>query len=212
MGLMTFAELQNDIAENLAGKNLNPARLKRFVNNGIQDLCTRMQFDELFVTEPFFVQDGVTTYPVPTDLLGIHAILINGTLLRKMERQWSEKDVTPAQPSYYKRREAEIIVWAEPDQFYEGYIEYYKVPPQLTEGTDVTLIPKYWDQAIVFLGTYHGWLSLGELDTAETWKNAFARYQNKRLTDEDISADIQHEGLNVAWEYSHLVDNPPHVS
>ena len=211
MGLLTFTQLQQEISGNLAGKNLDPTRLKRFVNYAIQDLASREQFDELFLTEPFNVFDGVTSYPVPSDLLGIHAIVLDGTPLKKMERQWSEKDIEPAQPTYYKRREDQIIVWREPDVDYTGYIEYYKVPALLTTGASVTLFPAYWDQAIVFLGTHHGWLSLGEDEKATLWENKFSRYVSRRLKDEDISADIQKEGLNVAWRFSDLVDNPPHV-
>jgi len=213
MGLLTFAQFQDEISENLAAKKPSPVRLKRFVNYAVQDLASRKQFDELFLTVPFNVFPNVTSYPIPADLLGIHAIVVDGTPLRLMERQWSEKDIEAEQPRYYKRREQQIIVFPKPDVVYSGgYIEYYKVPDQLVVVGDKSPFPSYWDQALVFLGTSHGWSALGEDDKATFWENKFSRFADRRMTDEDISADIQKEGLNVAWSYDDLVDNPPHVS
>ena len=212
MGLLTLPQFRDEIASNLGGHNLEPTRLTRFVNYAIQDLATRRTFDELLVRIPFFVFDGVTSYTIPDDLLGIHEIVVKDVPLRRMERQFNQVDVTPAQPSHYKRREDRIIIWREPDiDYVDGYLEYYKFPAIISTATSVSPFPGYWDQGLVFLGTHHGWLALGEAEKAVLWDNKFSRFEDGRLSEEDISADVQQEGLNVAWDFQDLVNNPPHL-
>ncbi len=52
---------------------------------------------------------------------------------------------------------------------------------------------------------------LGESEKAVLWDNKFSRFEDGRLSEEDISADVQQEGLNVAWDFQDLVNNPPHL-
>jgi len=212
MGLYTLEELTSELSLNLGGRSPGPDRLNLWVNLAIQNLASHIYFEELKTKKPFNVFEGITKYPAPTDLLGIRYIELNGVKLKKMERQWSEEDVTATAPTYFERRGTDIIIWPEPDDYYEGYIEYIKTPAKLTTSTDKSPFPSFWDLGIIMLATHQGHLALGEQDEADRWLIRFSGYKNSRVADKEVSRDVPRGGVNVAWEWADIgSENPPHL-
>ena len=220
MGYMTLAEISDEVSLNIGGKAPAPERLTRWINWGYINLATysRMRFPEIETSEPFNVFDGVNTYPVPTDppFLGLIKIELRDTstdpdtshkTLQKMKREFFEL-ADEAQPTHYKRRGTDFIVWPTPDQLYEGYIVYMFTPTALSNATDVTIFDASWDVAIVMLGTHHALLSLGRSEEADKWLGRFLGYASSRLKAIDIEADMPKGGLNVAWEREDIQDVP----
>ena len=219
MGLWTLDDLRTEVSltiTKVTGKVPDPARLDTWINFGYLNLASYVEFDELIVQEPFNVHEGVTVYPVPSDLLGVRIIETHDQTtdpyssyikLQKMKRPFSPSSVQ-AQPTHYKRGEDEFQVWREPDQSYYGYIEYVKVPTKLVAATDVTVVPAIWDVGLMMLGVHHGLLGLGSMEHANDWLGKFLGYKASRITEMDVSADVPQGGLNVAWDRDDISSNP----
>ena len=220
MGYMTLEEMREEVSLNLGGKAPAPVRLTRWINWGYINLATysRMRFPELETSEPFNVFDGVNTYPVPTSppFLGLIKIELRDTstdpdtshtTLQYMKREFHEL-ADEAQPTHYKRRGTNFVIWPTPDQLYEGYIVYMFTPTVLSDPTDVTIFDASWDVGIVMLGTHHALLSLGQGEEANAWLGRFLGYASSRLKANDIEADAPKGGVNVAWTRDEIQDVP----
>jgi hypothetical protein len=209
---MTFDRMQSEVSLNLAGKAPAPDRLKLWVNYAIQDLATEHQFDELRLTESFPILDGVTEYGEPEGMLGVVDIKVNGKSLRRARRLYTVAE-NPGQPLYYLRKDGVIVVWPEPDQGYsdDSYIEYMKIPNELTEPGEKSPFPAHWDVTIIQRATYHAMLAIGDVAVADQWLVRSRQQEDRKLTEIDVSADVPHEGLRVAWDWDDLVDSPPHI-
>jgi len=211
MGYLTLEELTSELSMNLGGKAPAPERLKLWVNFGLQNLASYILFDELRVSTDLTILDGIVSYDAPTDLLGIVTIEIDGKKMTKSRRLPSYEDVDPRQPTLYIRRENNLIFWPEPDVDYDGLIEYVKVPARLVAVGDKSPLSANWDNGIIMLATHHGFLSLGDQDVADRWLGRFLGYASSRKKEEDISADVPHGGINVAWDWDDVTETPPHL-
>lgn len=219
MGYLTLEDMTEEISLNLGGVTPAPNRLKRWFNFGYINLATFVKFPDLEARVPFFVFQGVTSYPRPANFLGVIKIETwdattspntKHKTLMKMKREFHEAG-TQSQPTHYKLRGDKVIVFPEPDQTYEGYLSYYFILPRLTLAADVTILDASWDVALVMLGTHHALLSLDKQEEASSWLGRFLGYASSRIKELDISADVPQGGLNVAWERDEIPDTPPDI-
>lgn len=217
MGYLTLENFMEDISMNLGGKTPGPTRLKRWFNYAYLNLASYQRFDELETTGSLTIVQGTTSYAKPTDFLGLIKIEIKDATtdpatryvtLQKMKREFHEL-TDQAQPTHYKLRETNIIVWPEPDQTYTGYISYVFTPVRLAAASDVTIFAASWDVALVMLGTHHALLSLNRQEEADRWLGRFLGYVASRVKEIDVSADMPKGGLNVAWTREDISDLPP---
>ncbi|MBU2249153.1 MAG: hypothetical protein KKD77_20570, partial [Gammaproteobacteria bacterium] len=81
----------------------------------------------------------------------------------------------------------------------------------LESASEVSPFAAHWDLIIVQRATYHGLFALGKVQEADVWLIRSRQIQDRKLKEEDISKEVPHEGLRVAWSFDDLVDNPPHV-
>ena len=214
MGLMTFAEMKNEVSLNLGGIS-DSTRLGLWVNWGYLNLGSYKTFEELTVVATMDMVDEKVNYTDPTDLLGILTIRIwdetTTPYSRYVTLQKSKRKFVPqsedAQPTHYKREDGEVIVWPQPDQAYGGEIEYVKVPAVLT-GVGTSIFNNTWDQAIVLLATHNGLVALDKQEQADRWLGRALGYISSRLTFKDVEADAPKGGVNIAWERSDISADP----
>jgi hypothetical protein len=212
MGYMTLEEMTVELSLNLGGKAPAPDRLKLWVNFGLLNLASYILFDEFRVSTSIAILDGVTSYSYPEDMLGVVTLEIDGKRLLKARRLPSYEDLDPSQPTFYLKRGDSLVLWPEPDTAYTLDLEYIKTPARLVAPGDKSPLPANWDNGIIMLATHHGFLSLGDNDVADRWLGRFLGYASSRKKEEDISADVPHGGLEVAWEWADVNADPARIS
>ena len=213
MGFMTLEEMSAEVSLNMAGRTIAPGRLTLWMNFALYNLASYVVLDDLRETVDVVITEGETNYNMPAgiDMLGILDFEINGRKMAKMKRQYSEENVSAAPPTHFLRRKEQYVIWPEPDDDYVGTIEYIKCPDRFTVSTQTTTFSPNWDVALIMLATHHAHLSLGNLEDATSWLGRFLGYAGSRIKEEDISADIQKGGLNVAWSREDIVSTPDDV-
>ena len=213
MGLLTLEEMCEEVNLNVSAKSSGHERLARWIHFGYINVCSYIKppLDELRTQVAFPITEGDSSYPAPTDLLGVINVRVGDSKLYKLKRPYTTDDF-PGAPHSYLLRGPDIIIWPEPDDDYaDGVLEYLRVPPRLTLPTSVTIIGAMWDVGIIMLATHHGLLSTGRSEEADKWLGRFLGYAGSRIKESDVSADAPRFGINVAWTPEDIIDDNPAV-
>lgn len=219
MGFMSAGDMMEEIASNLGGGINDNTRLLRMVNWAILNLASYVILPELEKKDSTLtITTDDTDFTKPTDLLGVIRITLwDDTLdtivyktLRKMKKEFYPATAT-GQPTHYKIRGTDIIIWPKSDGDYVGEIEYVKIPAIITSPATIPEFDAYWDVGLVMLGTHYGLLSLRQHDEADRWLGRFLGYAASRKLEHDVSADAPQGGIEVVWDYDEVIEIPSRI-
>lgn len=214
MGYMTFEDFKAEVSLNLGDVMPAPPRLALWVNFAYYQILLneKNKFEELTKKSTFTTVIDTQTITYPTDAIGIRTIELHGIKLRKMDREYTSEELEEGgQPTHYMRRNSGIILWPIPDDEYDGTIEYVYIPTRMSASTDLSILPAPWDLVIVQMATYRALTALGKHSEAVAWRADMSQTVESILSERKVSQSAIREGLQVAWSFDDLVDNPPHL-
>jgi hypothetical protein len=196
MGEYTFSEFKDylqlrlgerDDIESKGGVNF----LEVWVNAAYRKLAARnyffggikmsFEFPELYTSTSSNTTDGIEYVSTPSDCLYVTEIY-DSTNDRKLDRiDWksyigyTDRSDTSAEgePTHWIRRGSNIYLHPTPDDTYSMTIHYQKIPAELSDASDTTVLGDEWDTPILELACYTAHIALGEYDKADRAKAEF---------------------------------------
>ncbi|MEE9510437.1 MAG: hypothetical protein V3V81_08085 [Candidatus Bathyarchaeia archaeon] len=161
---------------------VNMAYRQMTTRNRFWGLRKNFYFPELEVVDTSLTTtDGTATLTTPTDTLVIRHCFdeTNNRYIEPItwERylRYEDRDDTSAEgePDEWVRSETKIYLHPTPDTTGDSiYVYYRKIPAELTT-TGKTVIDAAWDEPIIHLAAYKGFMYLGEYDKALKHKEEF---------------------------------------
>jgi hypothetical protein len=184
MGQRTDLESVN--SDNLYGIWTNLAYRQLTTRNRFWGLKKSFYFPQLETRATKTTTDGTAYVAAPDDVLHIRSVYDNtntrklhkiswNTYMNYTDREDTDKEGEPSE--WVRQADSsgtdQIYLYPTPDTSSENiYVYYRKVPAELT-GTSTTVIGSEWDDAIIELATYKGYLWLQEYDKAKVCKEEF---------------------------------------
>lgn len=215
MGALQLSEFRDQLEVTFGERGLSSTILNQWVNFGYLELVTGLDFEILDNEFTFNTAVGDRDYTGPTDPLVIK-FLRNETQDETLT--WVPKEeffrlpsATNGTPKRWTRHLDEIFVYPKPTAIESMLAVYKDEPTELSNDTDVTVIPATWDQAIINLSTSHGYMVVGEENRAVVWYQKAVNYINSRMSEDNLSRGTA--GLFRAFNLgeSDGVLNPPTV-
>lgn len=179
MGVLTVAEMENEIRGNLGGRTDLDSRLHKFLNFAQDQLARFHQFDELetVVETNFIVGNGRLALPSkPLDIRSFR--LMDGSQSRKLvyytPRQFDKVLPDPdwhttGRPSIYTSYGHVVEVWRVPDNTYQCKLRYKAYPTAFTASSTQVSDFESMDDILIALATSWAFRSLGEAEKASYW-------------------------------------------
>lgn len=192
MGVLTLLQIRTEVDSSMGNKtNVLDPRLDTWINLAYNEIASAIDFVELDDEFDIVTVVGTSEYAGPTNPLAVN-------LLRDENNErlltWIPKNEyfrlnrsTNGTVMRWTRRGSQILVWPPPDAIVTLRAQYKRTPPSLATDGDVTILPSFIDNALIFLGTAYGLLATGEDRRAITWVNRAAQYLGTRITDQDFS-------------------------
>lgn len=149
------------------------ANLTTWINDALKDIARKTESIQSYNTSVSAVV-GTNKYSFPTDLIRVHRIefvptgsTITYTLEPKtqdeMDRVWGGFQSSSGYPQYYmiwgypggsSTMEHKFQVYPVPSATGTFNLYYYRIPTDLTSGSDVAQIPNGWDDLVVYYVCY----------------------------------------------------------
>lgn len=192
MGVLTLLQIRTEVDSSMGNKTstLDP-RLTTWINLAYNEIASGIDFVELDGEFDITTVVGTFEYAGPTNPLAVN-LLRDETNERLLA--WIPKNeyfrLNRSQNGAvlrWTRRGANILVWPPPIAVVTLRAQYKITPTPLAADGDVTVLPPFIDNALIFLGTAYGLLATGEDARAIVWVNRAAQYLGTRLTDQDFS-------------------------
>lgn len=195
MGNMNFGEMEDELSLHFGGRTdlESPTNwYQKWINKAYINLTTRSSFfgnpmrffwPTLETSTPRTTSDGTAYVELPEDILIIRRVY-NDTDDNKLNHisaneyyKKTDKADTNAEgtPTMYSRIGNYIYLYPTPDDSATVLTIYYRrIPEELSDSADVTVLGAEWDSLIVDLAKIYGHYDLQEYDLAkelkEHWK------------------------------------------
>ena len=160
----TYLEIQNNVLD-ILGKSdsITRNRVKRWINLGQSDFVLREIWPFREVTGTLNTSGGTQEYSLSSnfpdiDEQNIISVAIQGTNFSKLT-YWPFNQLRADQPDFdfegsglptrYYFRAGNIGFWVVPDAAYAVAIDYYKLPTELDNDSDTSIIPINYREALV---------------------------------------------------------------
>jgi hypothetical protein len=192
MGLLTLLQIRTEVDSSMGNRTgvLDP-RLTVWINLAYNEIASGIDFKELDGEFPFPTVIGQAGYAGPTNPLVIQMVrneVTHNLLTWVPETEYFRLDRSAnGVPRRWTRRGVQIRLWPPPSAI-QNHIAYYKVTPTpLAADGDVTILPPYIDNALIFLSVAYGFLAVEEGAKAIVWLNRAITYLSSRITNQDFS-------------------------
>lgn len=192
MGILTLAQIRTEVDSSMGNPtDVTDSRLDTWINLAYIDVATGIDFDELDQEFPIATAASDFDYAGPTNSLIVQLVRddTSENLLIYVPKQefYRLSRATEGTPRKWTRRGSEILVNPTPGGVFNLTALYKRSPPALVADGDVTILPSYVDNALIFLGVAYGFLATGEEQRAITWLNRAVAFLSSRLTQQDFS-------------------------
>lgn len=153
---MKLSDMLSEMADH-GFTDTTPARLKAFINDAYQDICSREGWPFLRAAKDVALTAGDDTVPTTTDIREVRSFVINSEYLTLTPIEDDELDKvyagslsqTGLPQYYYFEGDTTIKVYPTPDSDYTGTIRYVRIPPDLSADADTPIIPERHHRTIV---------------------------------------------------------------
>lgn len=192
MGVLTLLQIRTEVDSSMGNKtSVLDSRLDTWVNLAYNEIASGIDFEELSDDFDIPTVIGTHEYTGPANPLAVQLVRdeTNERLLTwvpKNEYFRLNRSQTGA-VLRWTRRGDNILVYPTPDAVVTLRALFKITPPALALDTDVTVLPPYIDNALIFLAVAYGLLATGEDARAITWANRAVNYLSSRLTNQDFS-------------------------
>lgn len=201
MGQRTLKQFREILEFNLGNRGLDAPQLDLWINDGLLDLTSSVDFRNLEnAIELKF--NSTSTATIPDHVVNIR--FIQDASRRKLLDPLPEVEFLRRPlldyPTHWSRFGTDIRVNAivrddigdDPDVIVAFVREEH---PLLVDDEDKTKLPQAWDLAITYLSTHHGFLVLGEEELSAVWLSRAISYIQSRMTDEDMESSLSGTAL-----------------
>lgn len=200
MGILTLAEIRTEVASIMGTRpNVTNDRLDVWINLAYTDIASGIKFTELDGVLVIATVVGQNNYTGPVNPLIVDLVRddTNNRLLTYVpnnEYFRLDRSIANAKVLRWTRRTNEILVHPNPDAIVSLSAFFVITPVVLAANGDLTVLPPYTDNGIIFLAASQGLLSVGEDERGIFWANRAVSYLSSRLTGQDFSYLL--EGLS----------------
>ena len=200
MGLMTLDDFQEDLQSALGDRGITDGRLNRWINAGYYDLCGAVEFEVLTNSEKYDCTSSQSFVIAPANTLVIKLIrdMDNDLLLGwvPLVEYWRRSQGVTDEPTVWTRQEENVYLYPVPDGTYQLMFITIE-PPAVLTGSDKTVLPEIWDQAVFLLAGHFALLALGEEQRAIVWLGRAVTYIQSRMTEQDLQVDAGGLGASL---------------
>lgn len=193
MGVLTLLNIRNEVASAMGTRsNVTPARRDVWINLAYTEISSGIKFTELDGSLAIPTVVGQNAYTGPVNPMIVHMLRddTNNKLLTAVtEEEYFRLDrsVANAKVERWTRRATQILVWPNPDAIVT-LTSYFKITPTaLVADGDVTVLPPYTDNALLYLSIATGLMAVGEDQRGIIWVNRAISYLGSRITEQDFS-------------------------
>jgi len=192
MGILTLLQIRTEVDSIMGNKTavLDP-RVNTWINLAYTEIASGIDFEELSDEFDFPTVVGTFEYAGPANPLAVQ-LLRDETNERLLA--WVPKNeyfrlnrATNGTVLRWTRRGSDLLVWPPPNAVVTLRAQFKITPPALVADGNVTILPPFVDNALIFLGAAYGLLATGEDARAVLWVNRAAAYLGSRITDQDFS-------------------------
>jgi hypothetical protein len=189
MARLTADDMVDMVRDSLGGETsetISDTRILRFINQSYLELASYYQFDQLGESTSVTTVSGTSEYELTvSDVLSISSVVddTNNQLLYTMNEDQYHRYVQGSSvtgtPVYWyidgvgTNNRYNLKLYPTPNGAYTVNVYYTESPAELVTSPSATspVIPEPWDDSIVYRAVARGWMMLGDLDTAEKWRN-----------------------------------------
>lgn len=192
MGLLSLLQIRTEVDASMGNRTgvLDP-RLTTWINLAYNDIASGIEFKELDGETTIPTVVGTASYAGPANPLVIQMVRDenNQNLLTWIpEAEYFRLNrATNGQVQRWTRRGTTIRVWPPPSAIVNLTVFYKITPTPLAADGDLTVLPPYTDNGLIFLATAYGFLAVNEEARALVWLNRAINYLGSRLTHQDFS-------------------------
>lgn len=192
MGLLTLLQIRTEVDSSMGNQTsvLDP-RINTWINLAYTDIASGINFAELDDEFDIATVVGQFEYAGPVNPLAVDLLRdeTNERLLTWIPKKeyFRLNRGSNGTVLRWTRRGASILVYPPPDAIVTLRAQFKVTPPALVGDGDVTILPSYVDNALIFLAVSYGLLATGEDQRAIVWLNRAVNYLSSRLTDQDFS-------------------------
>jgi hypothetical protein len=193
----TYLEMATEVDRILGNREGTPfTNAKLWVNRAYQTLLASAQQRETLAVATIVSIASTPTIAMPSDffsVLSLRDTTNDARLIQISLQRYDQLDTdTEGIPSYYALGNGVIYLWRTPDAINSYTLRYRKRLAELTaDGTEHGL-DREWDQVIIYLATYMGFVDSNELERANAMRGhafALAAGINDRLTEDMLDRD-----------------------
>jgi hypothetical protein len=203
--MISYSSMITEITARLGNRADLAGRVDRWLNYAYFELLLNPNFDFYELdkkNETLNTTSGVNALDVVTPIPDLWAILdirdnTNNLKLRRSHvRVFDKIQPTPGQPVRYARFGKTIEFDPVPDGTYNLRIRYRTRPNELASGTTFSGLGTEWEEPLIVMATYKGWMALKQYEDAAATKQlmdaALATRQDvPMLEDEDSETTIE---------------------
>lgn len=192
MGVLTLLQIRTEVDSNMGNKTSTPdPRIDTWLNLAYNDVASGIDFPEL--DDEFVIPTvvGQNAYAGPPNPLVVDLVRddTNENLLTWIPKNeyFRLNRATNGPVQRWYRSGTQILIWPPPIAIVSLTAFFKITPPPLAVDGDVTVLPPYMDNALIFLGTSYGLLATGEDQRAIVWLNRAINFLQSRLTNQDFT-------------------------
>ncbi len=200
MGILNLGQIRTEVISSMGTRtNLTNTRVDVWINLAYTDIASGIKFTELEGTLVIATVVGQNNYTGPVNPLIVDLVRddTNDRLLTYVpnnEYFRLDRSIANAKVLRWTRRTNEILLHPNPDAIVSLTAFFTITPTVLVADGDLTVLPPYIDNGLIYLATAQGLLSVGEDERGGLWAQRAVGYLSSRLTGEDFSYLL--EGLS----------------
>lgn len=188
MARLTASDMIDIVRDSLGGETdetISNTRILRFLNQSYLEICSVYHFDQLGESTTVTTANGTGTYELSvSNILNITDLVddTNNFKLYPMNEQqyhrFTQGGTTSGAPVYWfvdgvgANNRWNLTFYPTPAGTYTINVYYTKQPTELTSSPAATspIIPEVWDDSIIYRAAARGWMSLGEIEAAKSYR------------------------------------------
>jgi hypothetical protein len=192
VGILTLLQIRTEVDSIMGNRTgVDDPRLDTWINLAYTDVATGIDFEDLDLEETIATVIGDFEYAGPVSTLGIQLVRDedNDNLLIWVPKQdyYRLSRAANGVPRKWTRRGSDILISPPADAAYDLTVLHKAAPAALVADGDITILPPYVDNALIFLGAAYGFMAVNEDQRAVLWLNRAINFLSSRLTDQDFS-------------------------
>ena len=171
--MTTLSNFRTGVRDRLAVSDndtfLTDTRLADFINQAIRQITLEHDWPWLQKTTTIQTVAGVSEYDLPDDFLRMGSLVQVGSN-RELEYQpvqQADRWISEGNPLVFSIYGGKLLLKPTPNGELEFQLRYICYEPELVSGSDVALIPDYWDDGVLEFSVYLAARSIKRFDEAE---------------------------------------------